>query len=757
MFLEKYALPDSFAQSADVAVASNGTIYVSDSVQDSVYRFNGTSWTKLGKFGDDDGEFRSPGGLAVDQAGNLFVADINNHRVQKFDSNGVFVAKWGKAGGLLARSADLGEFNAPHGVAVDSNGQVIVADTGNDRIQRWDGSAWEAWDSYGAENGSFLRPYAITVDQSGNVYVADDGSNSIQQFDSKGVFVQKWGKADGSTGTGVGEFNDPAGLVVINNILYVVDFGNHRLQKYDGTAWSILGERGSAAGQFEQPTGITADAGGTLYVADTGNHSIQKYDGAWSVIGELGDDAGQFANPHGVAVTADGTRYVTDTSNDRIQVYQNGTWTVLGGARTAGATGNAGTGVGSFSYPTGIVLDGLGRLFVLDSGNDRIQMLENGQWSAWGGPGSEIGEFDFPNGLAVVDNNTLMIADTDNHRIIRMKAIPTSDSSASVTAESIGKVTQSGTTYRVDITSSKLEEWIQNPAQTREIAIPIPAGMTEAAVGITLEDVTKMRAEKVALNISSAAASLKFSAPDLGKYVGEFGLTSDPKQLKLVVSINRKELTSLPEYQNLAVNKLTILSPAIEFAVAMTDGKRTLPVKQFAEYTKRLIPLPAGITYGPNTTAVSLGQGGRLLHQPTKIITTAERSFAEILSRQNETFVIVSKDATFPDLGSYEWAKETVESMASRMIINGVTVGQKTVFNPVNKAARAEFVTMLMRGMGTYSDQKVSFKDVSEQNSSWSYDYISAAVEAGIIHGYPDQTFKTNQSISREEAMSMLS
>ncbi|HSV05327.1 MAG TPA: hypothetical protein VLI07_02370 [Candidatus Binatus sp.] len=134
--------------------------------------------TKWGAFGSGDGQFRSPGGVATDVSGNVYVADVGNHRIQKFDGSGTFVAKWGTMG-----SGD-GQFSYPEAVATDASGNVYVADTNNNRIQKFDGSGTflTKWGAFGSGDGQFRGPGGVATDASGNVYVADPNNNRIQKF-----------------------------------------------------------------------------------------------------------------------------------------------------------------------------------------------------------------------------------------------------------------------------------------------------------------------------------------------------------------------------------------------------------------------------------------------------------------------------------------------------------------------------------------------------------------------------------------------
>ena len=113
-----------------------------------------------------------PEGVAVDGQGNVYVADSFNDRIQKFDSSGNYLGQWGSCG------SGNGQFKGPLGVAVDGQGNVYVADTGNNRIQKFDSSGGYLgqWGSYGSENGQFKYPIGVAVDGKGNIYVADLGN-----------------------------------------------------------------------------------------------------------------------------------------------------------------------------------------------------------------------------------------------------------------------------------------------------------------------------------------------------------------------------------------------------------------------------------------------------------------------------------------------------------------------------------------------------------------------------------------------------
>ena len=274
---------------------------------------------KWGDAGSGDGQFSRPQGLAVDASGNIYVADSGNNRIQKFTNTGVLITAWGTWG------FGDGQFSNPQGVAVAPSGDVYVMDSGNGRIQKFtsDGGFINKWGAFGPGDSQFFEARCLAVDASGNVYVADMGNSRIQKFTAFGTFITKWG----DRGSGDGQFTYPMAVAVdASGDVYVADSSNSRIQKFNSSGGFITkwGTYGFEDGQFNQPQGLTIDTSGDVYVADSGNSRIQKFTSDGGFInkwGEPGSDNGLFNQPCSVAVDAAGNVYVTDTGNNRIQVF----------------------------------------------------------------------------------------------------------------------------------------------------------------------------------------------------------------------------------------------------------------------------------------------------------------------------------------------------------------------------------------------------------------------------------------------------
>ncbi|MFB3070564.1 MAG: hypothetical protein ACE1ZK_00705, partial [Nitrospirales bacterium] len=277
---------------------------------------------QFGEEGVDDGEFRSPTGIAIDSEGCIYVADTDNHSIQKFDKDGVFLSRWGGD-----PDSEDGSFYYPRGLTTTPDGYVFVADSGNNRVQKFDpdGNFMKAWGKFGfawrgAEAGKFDVPWGVTTDQQGHLYVSDTSNARIQKFESNGTPLVKWGR-DGSFD---GAFFYPRGLTVdfVGNI-YIADEGNHRIQKFDprGNFLAKWGREGNGLGQFKSPWGVACDPLGNVYVVDSGNHRIQKFDSNGTYLcswGNRGLTEAQVNYPSGIAVDKEGYVFVVDSGNHRV-------------------------------------------------------------------------------------------------------------------------------------------------------------------------------------------------------------------------------------------------------------------------------------------------------------------------------------------------------------------------------------------------------------------------------------------------------
>ena len=270
----------------------------------------------LGRTGHGAGEFRTPLGLAIDEAGRIYVADAGNNRVQVVDNTGNFILEFG------SRGWRTGEFDHPTDIALSFQRRyrLYVADTGNNRVQYCnfvDRIFYPLSES--VEDILLDRPKGIGIGRNGEVYVVDTGNHRWVEFNVTGVPVV----ARGSFGNGSEQFWDPTDLGVdAHGNVYIVDTGNHLIKKYDfsGNPINMWGGEGDALGQLREPKCIALDEWNYLYVTDSGNRRIQVFAPDGRSITEF--SAPTLQEPVGIAVSKTGRVFVSDAEANDIKVFQ---------------------------------------------------------------------------------------------------------------------------------------------------------------------------------------------------------------------------------------------------------------------------------------------------------------------------------------------------------------------------------------------------------------------------------------------------
>ena len=257
-----------------VAVNQKGNIIVAECGHHCVSIFSPEGEIKsFGSRGSDHGQLNQPRGVTVDGDYNILVVDSGNHRIQKFTSDGNFITAVGKCGSKRL------EFNCPIGIGVHPRtGMVYVTDSWNHRIQilNSDLTFYSNFGSRGDDNGQFQSPYDVAFDSTGNVYVADSDNNRIQVFTAEGKYLRKFRRK----GKGSGELAYPTSISIdSDDQVYVAECGNDRVLVFmcDGEFLTSLGSQGSGPGQFDGPFGVTVDKNGLVYVTDRGNKRIQIF------------------------------------------------------------------------------------------------------------------------------------------------------------------------------------------------------------------------------------------------------------------------------------------------------------------------------------------------------------------------------------------------------------------------------------------------------------------------------------------------
>ena len=513
-------VPGSQGQAIDVAVDAAGNLYIADNSISVVRRVdvNGKSSTVAGTgspgYSGDGGpatraQLNLPHAVAVDAAGNLYIAEWGNHRVRKVDANGIIttVAGTGSKGysgdGGPATNADL---NNPNDVAVDRAGNLYIADHNNSRVRRVDPNGiittvaqsaggrsltsvavdavgnvyfgtWHRFSrvdpagvittvagngsrGYGGDGGpatSAMFDFAsgIAVDAAGNVYIADGNNSRVRRVDPSGIITTVAGtgtsgySGDGGPATDA-HLNHPEGVAVdANGNLYVSDLYNGHVRKVTfssgggapppptGTITTVAGtgtsgysgDGGPAVGaRIALPFGVAVDVAGNLYIADTENHRVRRVNPAGTIetvagtgtSGYSGDGgsavSARVSFPFGVAVDTAGNLYIADTGNHVIRrVDPSGRITTVAGTGTQGDSGDGGPAVSAqLDEPWEVAVDGAGNLYIVALGNRGIRRVDrSGRIGTVAGVPSAYG-------IAVDAAGALYVPNVESHVVHRV-------------------------------------------------------------------------------------------------------------------------------------------------------------------------------------------------------------------------------------------------------------------------------------------------------------------------------------------------
>ena len=255
-------------------------------------------------------EFTWPAGIALAADGRLFVTDEFRNHVAIFPSDVVYpypdfnpdgerIGEWG------VRGSGPGQLDGPSGISLDSNDDIYIVDTGNDRVQKFtkDGDYLTGWGSTGTGEGEFSRPWGIAIDAQGAVYVADWGNDRVQKFSPDGEYLMSFGGHD----LDGGDLNHPAGVAVDSDgDVYVTDWGNNRVQIYEPDGESLAALYGDAV--------ALSKAG--VYIMARDPETIKAFRRVKDV-----SHMGLFARPVGIEVDAQDRIIICDTCG-RLQVYE---------------------------------------------------------------------------------------------------------------------------------------------------------------------------------------------------------------------------------------------------------------------------------------------------------------------------------------------------------------------------------------------------------------------------------------------------
>lgn len=281
----------------------------------------------VGAAGSAPGALNSPRGLAVAPDGDLVVADLGNSRIEVFKADGTYESSFGVRG-PQGGSAKPGEFNEPSGVAVGPDGTVYVADAWNGRVQKFDPKG-KPLGEYGGARYSFYSPRNVATDRAGNLYVADTGNSSVKIIDPSGKLIKTLGGMGGGDG---GVSREVFGVAVDSKgEIFVADHGNHRIHKFSALpAAEWIKDRKVPGWVASDPfwPELAVDRQDLLYAGDSGNGKIWVFDSDLNYRASLGGAPGPspLSAPVGLAFTSEGNLWVADMGANRL--FKLGPFTV---------------------------------------------------------------------------------------------------------------------------------------------------------------------------------------------------------------------------------------------------------------------------------------------------------------------------------------------------------------------------------------------------------------------------------------------
>jgi uncharacterized protein (TIGR03437 family) len=515
------------SQPEGVAVASTGAIYVADALDNRVRKItpdgliHTLAGTGVAGFSGDGGaanvaQLSQPYGIAVDAAGNLYIADLGNARVRKVTPDGNIqtvagggtIAPGGNGDGGSALDALLME---PRNVAVQADGTLFVSDFGANRVYQispagtlttlaGNGTAGFGGDSGPAQLAQLSAPAGLAVDSSGTVYIADSGNNRIRK-----VYQGVIGTDD--------SILSPTGLAAgSSNILYVAaaNYAGTLTQAFSGVTSATdiaLDELGNAYVTSGRVVLDITSAGSVTIVAGSGGSIYFEGDGGAATSARLN-------SPTGIAIDSAGNWYVADTGNNRIRkITSAGVIGTIAGTGDPGAKGDNGFAtVAELNAPRGVAVDSELNIYIADTGNNAIRKI-----TPSGIITTAANQFKDPEYVAAGPDGTLYIADAGNNRVVKLTPGGTSSNVTQILAPTAVMLDSSGNLY----ISGQTEILEVSPAGTISTVLgglTAPRGLALTSAGDLLIAET---GTNVVLDLGSAGALTTIAGSGVAGFSGD--------------------------------------------------------------------------------------------------------------------------------------------------------------------------------------------------------------------------------------------
>ncbi len=312
---------------------------------------------------------------------------------------------------------------------------------------------------------------------------------------------------------------------------------------------------------------------------------------------------------------------------------------------------------------------------------------------------------------------------------------------------------QTVTTVFVD--QKKLEDKLATEGQNAVVAILVNDKSHVTVGSLNGQMVKNMEDKQAVLEIKTDRATYTIPAQqiNINTISEQVGKSVALQDIQVQIEISEPTTDMVKVVENAATKgTFTLVVPPLNFTVKGIYGDKTVEVSKFNAYVKRNIVIPDGVDSGKITTGIVVETDGTIRHVPTKIVVIDGKYYAQINSLTNSTYSLVYHPIEFEDVAKH-WAKQAVGDMGSRMIIDGTGNG---MFSPDRDITRAEFAAIIVRALGLKTENgTTSFSDV--QSTDWYSSVVNTAYAYHLIGGFEDGTFRPMDTITREQAMVILS
>lgn len=773
-----------------IVIGPDGKVYVSDYYGNKIVQMdkNGSNLTTVTT------NVSQPIGLAFNSAGNLIVAEHAGRKIAEFDSAGNKTIIKDTCPGLMT------------GIAVDSHGKIFALDYTYGKIYKMDANGSNCvefatiLDGASAVTSSLI---GMGIDASNNLYLSDRTNSRIIKVDSNGV-QSDFASVSSPNWASVGK----------DGYLYASS-ADKTIKKFDLTGNKI---ETYSTGTYT-PWGTQIDAGGAIYFgyfgttvnrilgyADTVDRTHVKITLFSNMVNGAADPSAFTLS--GVASSPQVTSAVVSGSEINLTLDSNieSTDTTVKVSYTKTGTNNLvqqGTSIevdafSNLSVTNHIVgVASVGTLSTINVDNGTVLSavslpatvsvnLSNSTTSTtsaavvWDGgtpayDGNTAGTYTFSGTLSLgtgIYNPENKKAAVDVVVAAASTAgtvppyIPISTTPSNDAPVIVGGTLQTGGTFEngtdadgqtvttVTLDPEKFDMILNEAGSGATFTIPVTTGADVAAGVLNGQMIRDMKTKNDTFVIQTPSSTYTISASDIDMDAvsAQFGEGVSLSNIKVEIKIAQPSADTVKVVADAATEGgFTLVVPALEFTITCTHDGKSAEVSSFNAYVERMIAIPEGVDSSKITTGIVVDLDGNTHHVPTTIVMIDGKYYAKINSLTNSTYAVIYNPVEFTDAADH-WARATINNMGSRMIISGTG---NSNFEPDRDITRAEFAAVVVRALGLAPGMgDETFSDVAK--TAWYDGYIKTAAAYGIITGYDDGRFGPNDTITREQAMTMI-